>query len=52
LPHFVEAVTRVNIVIGGTSTLIAVGVALDVLQQMEAHMIMRHYEGFVKKGLK
>ncbi|KAF2957592.1 preprotein translocase subunit SecY [Thermotoga sp. Ku-13t] len=52
LPHFVEAITRVNIVIGGTSTLIAVGVALDVVQQMEAHMIMRHYEGFVKKGLK
>ncbi len=50
LPHFVEAVSKVDIVIGGTSTLIAVGVALDVVQQMEAHMIMRHYEGFVKKG--
>ena len=28
----------------------SVGVALDVVQQMEAHLIMRHYEGFVKKG--
>ncbi|AEH50809.1 preprotein translocase subunit SecY [Pseudothermotoga thermarum] len=50
LPHFVQAVSKVDIVIGGTSTLIAVGVALDVVQQMEAHMIMRHYEGFIKKG--
>ncbi len=50
LPHLVQGVTKVDIVIGGTSTLIAVGVALDVLQQMEAHLIMRHYEGFIKKG--
>jgi len=50
LPYVVQGVTKVNIIIGGTSTLIAVGVALDVVQQMEAHLIMRHYEGFVKKG--
>jgi len=35
---------------GGTSVLIVVGVALDTLQQIESHMIMRHYEGFVKHG--
>jgi preprotein translocase subunit SecY len=35
---------------GGTSVLIVVGVALDTLQQIESHLIMRHYEGFVKKG--
>jgi len=35
---------------GGTSVLIVVGVALDTLQQIESHMIMRHYEGFVKQG--
>jgi len=35
---------------GGTSILIVVGVALDTLQQIESHLLMRHYEGFVKKG--
>jgi preprotein translocase subunit SecY len=35
---------------GGTSVLIVVGVALDTLQQIESHLIMRHYEGFVKRG--
>lgn len=35
---------------GGTSLLIMVGVALDTLQQLESHLLMRHYEGFVKSG--
>jgi len=35
---------------GGTSVLIVVGVALDTLQQIESHLIMRHYEGLVSKG--
>jgi preprotein translocase subunit SecY len=35
---------------GGTGLLIVVGVALDTLQQIESHLIMRHYEGFLKKG--
>jgi preprotein translocase subunit SecY len=35
---------------GGTSVLIVVGVALDTLQQIESHLLMRHYEGFVKRG--
>jgi preprotein translocase subunit SecY len=35
---------------GGTSILIVVGVALDTLQQIESHLLMRHYEGFVRKG--
>ncbi|MGQ9855598.1 MAG: preprotein translocase subunit SecY [Fervidobacterium sp.] len=50
LPYLVEGITRVNIWLGGTSALIAVGVALDIAQQLEAHLIMRNYEGFVKKG--
>jgi len=33
---------------GGTSILIVVGVALDTLQQIESHLIMRHYEGLVR----
>lgn len=35
---------------GGTSLLIVVGVMLDTLQQIETHLLMRHYEGFMKKG--
>jgi preprotein translocase subunit SecY len=34
---------------GGTSLLIIVGVALDTLQQIESHLLMRHYDGFMKK---
>ena len=40
----------VNFYFGGTSTLIVVGVAMDTVQQIEAQLVMRHYEGFVKKG--
>jgi len=35
---------------GGTSLLIAVGVMLDTMRQMESHLLMRHYDGFLKKG--
>lgn len=36
---------------GGTGLLIVVGVAMDTSNQIESHMLMRHYEGFMKKGL-
>jgi preprotein translocase subunit SecY len=35
---------------GGTSLLIIVGVMLDTMRQIESHLIMRHYDGFLKKG--
>lgn len=35
---------------GGTSMLIIVGVMLDTMRQMESHLLMRHYDGFLKKG--
>ena len=35
---------------GGTALLIVVGVALDTLQQIESHLVSRHYEGFMKRG--
>ena len=35
---------------GGTSMLILVGVMLDTMRQMESHLLMRHYDGFLKKG--
>ena len=37
-------------IFGGTGLLIVVGVALDTLQQIESHLLMRHYEGFLKRG--
>ena len=37
---------------GGTSLLILVGVVLDTLQQIESHLLMRHYDGFLKSGQK
>ncbi len=35
---------------GGTGLLIVVGVSLDTIRQIESHLMMRHYEGFIKKG--
>jgi preprotein translocase subunit SecY len=48
-----EVVTRwlnIPIYFGGTSLLIIVGVALDTMKQIESHLLMRHYDGFMKKG--
>jgi preprotein translocase subunit SecY len=37
-------------VLGGTGLLIVVGVGLDTVQQMQQHLLLRHYDGFMKKG--
>ena len=50
LPDILIARFNVPFYFGGTSVLIVVGVALDTLQQIESHLIMRHYEGFVRTG--
>src|SRR5439155_761078 len=51
LPDIFIALFKVRAIsFGGTSVLIVVGVALDTLQQVESHLLMRHYEGFVKRG--
>jgi len=51
LPDVIMANTHARfLAFGGTSMLIVVGVALDTLQQIESHLLMRHYEGFVKGG--
>jgi preprotein translocase subunit SecY len=50
LPNLLIRYANVTYYFGGTSILIVVGVALDTLQQMESHLIMRHYDGFLKKG--
>ncbi len=40
----------INFYFGGTSLLIVVGVAMDTIQQIESQLVMRNYEGFMKKG--
>ena len=50
LPDILIRRFNVPFYFGGTSVLIVVGVALDTLQQIESHLIMRHYEGFVTHG--
>jgi len=50
LPYLLMKRMNVSYYFGGTSILIVVGVALDTLQQIESHLLMRHYEGFMKKG--
>ena len=48
LPWLLFRFTGVQFYFGGTSILIVVGVALDTMRQMEAQLLMRHYEGFLK----
>ncbi|MFI5347467.1 MAG: preprotein translocase subunit SecY [Elusimicrobiota bacterium] len=50
LPNVLRRNFAVPFFFGGTSLLIVVGVALDTMGQVESHLIMRHYEGFLKKG--
>lgn len=50
LPEFLIATMNVPFFFGGTALLIVVGVALDTVQQIESHLLARHYEGFMKKG--
>jgi preprotein translocase subunit SecY len=53
-PYFIGKMMNVSYnfasFFGGTSLLIIVGVALDTLQQLESHLLMRHYDGFMKGG--
>lgn len=48
MPTILSVVTTLNIQFGGTSLLIAVGVALDTVRQLENQMLMRNYQGFLK----
>jgi preprotein translocase subunit SecY len=49
LPTFITQGMNVQFFFGGTSLLIIVGVAMDTVQQVESQLIMRHYDGFMKK---
>ena len=49
LPRFITSGMGVPFYFGGTSLLIVIGVAMDTVQQVESQLIMRHYDGFMKK---
>jgi preprotein translocase subunit SecY len=51
LPQIFMYKLNVPFYFGGTALLIVVGVAMDTSNQIESHMLTRHYEGFMKKGL-
>jgi preprotein translocase subunit SecY len=49
LPNLIAFATRIEgVYFGGTALLIIVGVALDTMKQIEAMVVMRHYQGFMK----
>ncbi len=50
MPEFMQKWFHLPFYFGGTGIIIIVGVALDTLQQIESHLVMRHYDGFMKKG--
>jgi preprotein translocase subunit SecY len=50
LPDYLRLSIGIPFFFGGTSLLIVVGVSLDTIGQIESHLIMRHYEGFIKGG--
>ncbi|MFH1258434.1 MAG: preprotein translocase subunit SecY [Elusimicrobiota bacterium] len=50
LPDYLRDWMNAPFFFGGTALLIVVGVGLDTIGQIESHLIMRHYEGFMKKG--
>lgn len=48
LPTLISHNTALDMRFGGTSLLIVVGVAIDTMKQLESHMVMRNYQGFLK----
>ncbi len=50
IPQYLIDYTNSPLYFGGTSLIIVVGVALDILQQLEGQLISRHYDGFMKHG--
>ena len=50
MPIWLAGLANVPFTFGGTSLLIVVGVALDTLNQMQQHLLLRKYDGFMKKG--
>lgn len=50
IPDLMGRILEIGYYFGGTTILIVVGVALDTVSQIESHLLMRHYDGFMKSG--
>ena len=50
MPNWFTQGLNIDFYFGGTSILIVVGVAMDLMQQIEAQLVMRHYDGFMRRG--
>ncbi len=50
LPAWFTQGLGIKFFFGGTSLLIVVGVAMDTVQQIESQLVMRHYDGFMRRG--
>ncbi|PIX18005.1 preprotein translocase subunit SecY [Candidatus Desantisbacteria bacterium CG_4_9_14_3_um_filter_40_11] len=50
IPSLMYGAMKIPFHFGGTSILIVVGVALDIMRRIESHLLMGHYDGFMKKG--
>jgi preprotein translocase subunit SecY len=50
LPRWFTEGLGIKFYFGGTSLLIVVGVAMDTVQQIESQLVMRHYDGFMRRG--
>jgi preprotein translocase subunit SecY len=50
MPIIISNVLNMPFGFGGTALLIVVGVALDTVQQVQQHLLLRHYDGFMKEG--
>jgi preprotein translocase subunit SecY len=50
MPLLMTRAANIQFYFGGTSLIIVVGVSLETLQQIESHLLMRHYDGFLKRG--
>ncbi len=48
MPNMIMGITGLNIAFGGTGLIIVVGVSLETMKQLESHLMMRHYQGFMK----
>lgn len=50
MPQILAEMFKISFYFGGTALIIVVGVGIDTMQQIESHLLTRHYEGFIKKS--
>ena len=47
-PVVMQSIFKINVMFGGTSMIIVVGVVIETMKQIESHLLMRNYQGFIK----